>query len=178
MTEPKFAIVTPETGQETGRRIPIEAIENPLLRDCLMLWEKRRLQRMFPARETIRPRDMAAYLRNITFYAVSPGGDDFEYRIMGDAAVLAWGRSFAGMKRQDLNRLQPRMGDVISNVCRSVCKRRQPLVLRGHLWRGDCDVWRQETIFLPLGPHDQLVTHILSAGSYELVPPTVDHRDT
>jgi hypothetical protein len=112
---------------------------------------------------------MAKYLRNVTLYAVSASDQDFEYKIMGDAAVVAWGRSFAGLKRDDLNRIQAGMGDIIWKVCRSVTMHRQPLVLRGHLWRGDYDVTRQETIFLPLGPDDHTVTHILSVGSYEWV---------
>jgi hypothetical protein len=173
MVEGKIAIVTPETVDSTGRRIAIEDIASPVLKDCLALWTQRRGERKFPSREAIRPRDMAPYLRNVTLYAIAEGGDDFEYKIMGDAAVVAWGHSFMGMKREDLNRLQPGMGDVVWKVCRSVVKRRQPLVLRGQLWHGDYDVTRQETIFLPLGPDDQSVGHVLSVGSYEWAPPDV-----
>jgi hypothetical protein len=117
---------------------------------------------------------MASYLRNVTLYAVSASEEDFEYRIMGDAAVLAWGRSFAGMKRLDLNLLHPGMGDVIWNVCRSVVRHRQPLVLRGRLWKGEHDVTRQETIFLPLGPDDNTVSFVLSVGSYQAALPSID----
>lgn len=170
--ENKIAVVSPGNVDSTGSRIEIGEIECSLLKQCLELWLAKRGGRAFPSRNMIRPRDMVPYLRNVTLCAIT--NDDFEYKIMGDAAVVAWGRSFMGMRREDLNRLQPGMGDVIWKVCQSVIRRRCPLVLRGQLWHGEYDVTRQETIFLPLGPNDELVTYILSVGSYRRAVPFSD----
>lgn len=165
MPQPEsLATVTPETADIVGRRVALPDIESPLLAEVLAMWEAKKRGRNFPARADIGPRDMAKFLRHITLYRVSPDGDDFEYRVMGDAAVQAWGRNFAGFNAEQLNAVEPGMGDVIRRICGSVARRHEPLVLRGTLSRGQHEHIRQESIFLPLGPDDGTVDHILSAS--------------
>ncbi len=85
---------------------------------------------------------------------------------MGDAAVVAWGRSFRGMGRRELNALQPGVGDVVARVCRWIVREQEPLVMRGVLRKDVIDARRQETLFLPLGEVDGVVDHVLSVGIY------------
>jgi hypothetical protein len=174
----KIAITTPETAERVGRKIPVHQISSSQLRDALDLWTRLKGERLFPSRETLKPRDMARYLRNVTLFAVSAANEDFEYKVMGDAVVQAWGRSFCGMKRCDLNRLQPGMGEVIWNVCHSIVRRRQPLVLRGRLWRDERNITQQESIFLPFGPDDLTVAFVLSVSSFERQPFLIDPDGT
>ena len=61
------------------------------------------------------------------------------------------------------------MGDVIRRICASIARRRDPLVLRGTLSKG-LEHLAQETVFLPLGPDDDQVDHIISIGDYVAKP--------
>jgi len=150
----------------------IAEIESEVLRRAHGIWLRKRGTRRFPPRGDISARDLASFLRNVTLYRIFGGGKNFEYRIMGDAAVVAWGRSFHGMGRSELNDLQPGMGDVIARVCRWVARERDPLVMRGVLRKEFSDTRRQESIFLPLGEDDDTVDHILCVGIY--VPVSID----
>lgn len=168
---PLIAKVTPDTADDVGRRITLGEIESPLLREAVALWEAKKGQRRFPARAAIGPRDMARFLRYVTLYRVIEGGADFEYRVMGDAAVQAWGRNFVGCGKTELNALQEGMGDVIQRLCASIAKRREPLALRGTMSKSDYELIGQETVFLPLGPDDETVDYALSVGWYVAKPP-------
>ena len=48
----------------------------------------------FPPRAEMSPRDMADMLRNTVLVRVLDGGEEFEFRIVGDAMVVAQGCSF------------------------------------------------------------------------------------
>lgn len=171
MVELKIAILTPENAVQVGQKTPIKQLASAMLKETLVLWERWSNGRDFPPREDIELRAMSAYLRYTTLYSISAATEDFECRIMGDAAVVAWGRCFAGMRRVDFNSYRHGMGDVLWNVFRSVALNRQPLVLRGKLWKDEYEITDQETLFLPLGPDDRIVDFILSVGSYQLVDP-------
>ena len=165
-TPEPIATVTPDTAVYVGRRIPLDEIESPLVREFAALWADKRGERRFPPREALNPRNMVRFLRNVTLYRVAPDGADFEYRVMGDAAVQAWGRSFIGCNTQELNRIRAGMGDVIQRICSSIARRCEPLVLRGELSKGGFEHIDQESLFLPLGPDDATVDHVLSISWY------------
>lgn len=99
-------------------------------------------------------------------YRIVDAATDFEIRVMGDAAVCAYGASYQGMRTSEVNQLRPGMGDVVANVCAAVSNRRSPLAFKGRLSTSDCEMIHQEIVFLPLGPIDTLVDHILSIGDY------------
>lgn len=166
-----IATVTPENADQVGRRIPLDEIESGLVREFAALWAGKRGTRRFPAREEISPRDMMRFLRHVTLYRVPPDGSDFEYRVMGDAAVQAWGRSFIGCNKDALNRIHAGMGDVIQRICASIARRGEPLVLRGELSKGEFEHIGQECLFLPMGPDDATVDHVLSIAWYTPKPP-------
>jgi hypothetical protein len=159
-----LATVTPETAEAVGARVALSDIKSPLLRSMLEMWEAKRQARRFPAREDISPRDMAAFLRNVTLYRVTPDGSDFEYRVMGDAAVQAWGHNFSGYDAARLNEIAPGMGDVFQRLCASIARRGEPLALRGMLSKGAHEHLAQESLFVPLGADEQTVSHILSVS--------------
>jgi hypothetical protein len=157
-----LATVTPETADAVGTRIALPEIESPLLIALLQMWEAKRAGRRFPTREEISPRDMAKFLRHVTLYRLAPDGSDFEYRVMGDAAVQAWGHNFSGCNAARLNDIEPGMGDVFQRLCASIARRGEALALRGTLSKAGHEHVGQESLFVPLGPDDQTVSHILS----------------
>ena len=111
---------------------------------------------------------MRAFLRDVMLFDVLNSGRDFRCRVMGDGAVVAWGESFQGMNRTDLNSLEAGMGDVFARVLRAVTRRQGPIVTRGILWRGQFDEFDQETIFLPFSSKEQTVDNVLCVGSYTI----------
>lgn len=165
-----LATVTPDTAEVVGARIGVTEIDSSLLNGLLAMWNSKKNGRRFPAREAISPRDMVNFLRHVTLYRVAPDGSDFEWRVMGDAAVQAWGKNFSGFNAAQLNAVEPGMGDVFRRICASVARRREPLVLRGTLTKGPYEHIGQESLFLPLGPDDQTVDHVLSASWYVAKP--------
>jgi len=145
-------------------RVALSDINTPLLLAMLEMWEAKRQARRFPAREEIGPRDMAAFLRNVTLYRVTPDGSDFKYRVMGDATVQAWGHNFSGCDTARLNEIAPGMGNVFQRLCASIARHGEPLALRGKLSKGEHEHLAQESLFVPLGPDAQTVSHILSVS--------------
>lgn len=158
--------ITHKNANDIGRSIPIDEISSPLVLTALKLWDERRGDRKFPSRDDLSPRALGGYLKNIMLYRLIGAAEDFEIRIMGDAAVYAYGSCYQGMKMRDINRLRPGMGDIVARVCSSVLNRRAPLAFKGRLSAGECAIINQEIVFLPVGPIDTLVDHILSIGDY------------
>lgn len=158
--------LTLDTGDYAGQRIALPEVESPVLQEALATWSGKRGARRFPPRDALSPRDMARFLRNVTLYRVAPDGSDFEYRVMGDAAVEAWGRNFVGCDAARLNAIRPGMGDVVRQICGAIARRGEPLAIRATLSKGMEHI-AEETVFLPLGPDDHHVDHIISVGCYD-----------
>ena len=122
--------ITRKNANEVGRSIPLEEISSPLVLTAVKLWEEQRGNRKFPSRNDLSPRALSAYLRNIMLYRLIGTGEDFEVRVMGDAAVYAYGTCYQGMRMSEVNRIRPGMGDVVARVCSSVLNRKAPLAFK------------------------------------------------
>ena len=166
-----IATVAPENAEQVGQRIGLAEIESPQIQDMLDLWTAKKGPRRFPARDEITPRDMKSFLRNVTLIRITNDGKDFEYRVMGDAVVQAWGQSFVGMDTAQLNSLREGMGDVILRICASVAGRGEPLVVRGELSKGEFEHIGQECLFLPLGPDDKTIDYVLGVSCFTAPTP-------
>jgi len=110
---------------------------------------------------------MRGFLRHLTLFSISQDVVDFRHRVMGDAAVVAWGASFQGLGRKDLNRIQDGMGDVFTKLFSAIVREQCPLLMRGALWEGEVDEVAQEVLFLPLSSDGTRIDFVLSVGSYE-----------
>lgn len=167
----RIATVTPDTADLVGHRVANEDIQSAVVREAIDVWSAKKGARRYPSRDALTPRDMMRFLRHVTLYRLKDGGTDFEYRVMGDAVVQAWGRSFVGCDSAKLNRIRAGMGDVIQRICASIARRGEPLVVRGVLSKGEYEHIDQETVFLPLGPDDTTIDHVLSVSWYAPKPP-------
>ena len=152
------------------RRIPFDTIENPALRTGYEYWRAKCNGRRFPARDDIKPRDIAGLLRYIALIKVEPG--DFVYRIVGDVIVMAFGVPLQNRHLSDLVYDEPGFGTFVIPTLRQVAETGEPLALRGRIGR---DVTRvnftdSENLLLPLGPDEQVVDHILSVSAYSASP--------
>lgn len=146
-------------------RVRIKPLEqmSPHLAPLYALWNEKRGARRFPAKREIAPRDIKPFLKDATLLRVLDDGQDFEYRIVGDAHVQAFGRNFQGRRTSTFPGL-----DRLSELAhRPVAVEGSPRLLQYFLTFKDYPLYHRETLFLPLG--EDVVDHILSAGT--LLPP-------
>ena len=158
--------INPTTAKRIGAPIPLARLTNPTVRDALMLWHAKKGSRPFPSRGEMVPKPIASILRNVMLISILEGERDFEFRIVGDAAVVVYGQNFQGMRHAQLNALEPGFGDVIYRICDAVCRRREPIAVEGLIERGDLSAHNHQGVFLPLGDLESRVDHVLFVGGY------------
>jgi len=161
-------IINPDTADRVGHRVPVEEIDHPTVLEALRVWDEQRGDRNFPSKAAMTPRRMKTFLRNIVLIAAIGERPDYEYRIFGDAAVVAFGQNCTGMRIDALNRLQPGYGEVMGRLFDFVRRSGSPVFVRGTLMRALNSADEQQAVFLPLGS-DEAVDHILYVGGYKRV---------
>ena len=148
-------------------RIDTSDIQSAQLRKAFDLWTKLKGPRPFPARNEISPRDLADFLRNIVLVRVLDAGNEFQFRIVGDAIVLAQGQSFQGLTTAEIELRLPGYGRMVKRAYQRIYAERKPLLLRG--WFEHASTKRaffNETLGLPLGPDADTIDHILVVAVY------------
>jgi len=83
----------------TGRRekssivpMSLSDIESPEVRSIERAWQKWRGFHAMPARESLVPRDLGRFMANVSLVRVLDDGDDYEFRIIGDAHLRCMAR--------------------------------------------------------------------------------------
>ena len=154
------------------QQIELHEIANPLIRRGFDLWQRLRGARRFPTRTELSPRHMPELLRNAVLIRVVEGGEEFQFRVIGDAIVMAQGASFQGMTTHEVDRVLPGYGSALRGIYRRIYKSGEPLAFRGWYEReADQHSFFHETVVLPLGPDGGAVDHIFVVGVYAR-----DHR--
>ena len=149
----------------TGTRlIPLSEMRDQRLKTALAVWEEKRQARIYPARAELTPRDMKAFLPNITLWRAVKGGTDYEYRIMGGADVKAYGLNMTGLHVSDLDRLMPGNTSRVKKVLDYVVRKKIPVVSDGWLTTSGGLPVHHVMIFFPLGPDEAMVDHILGVS--------------
>jgi hypothetical protein len=150
------------------RIIPLSDVDNATLLGAFALWNGLRGDGKFPSRNTVSPRVMKPILRYTSLLRVLDGGADYEYRIVGDAYVMAHGHSFQGKRWSELGAVAPGFQNTFKPIYDQVVQSGEPLALRGWLERGGRpgSVIFCEYLLLPLGEADGGVDHILNVAVY------------
>lgn len=164
-TDQGTVIINPQTADRVGRRVTQSEIDHPVVLSALGVWNGRRGEKHYPSKDEMTPHHMKPFLRNVILVRVVGDKPDYEYRICGDGATVAFGRDYKGFRIADLNRVQPGYGDVMARLYGFVRKIREPVFVRGVLTRSDMSIDEQQAVFLPLGD-DANVDHILYVGGY------------
>lgn len=153
--------------------IAVTELENPVTRKGFALWERLRGTRRFPSRNQLLPRELSDILRNIVLVKVLDEGREYQFRIVGDAMVIAQGASFMGLTLAEIDEMLPRYGSMLRGIYGQVYETREPNAYRG--WfsrRADNRSFFHESLILPLGEDGKTVDHILVVGVYAF-----DHSD-
>lgn len=148
--------------------IQLEAIESPIVRQGVDYWRDLKGSRSYPARSDIRPRDLAPLLRNVVLLRLIDGGQDYEYRIVGDAHVISHGYSMQGQRVSDIDKFSPGYGTVLKSLYDRAVRRRDVYAFRGWLERSDRDkpYMYSESVFMPMGPDEATIDHVLNISVY------------
>lgn len=148
--------------------ITVEALESKFVRLGAAYWRQLCCGRRYPSRDELVPRDMAEFLRNIALVRVIDHGVDYEYRIAGDAHVMAFGSAFQGVRVSQIEAVAPDYGRVTRATYEHVRNIAEPYCVRG--WVGedmpDSRFSYHESVFLPLGPREEFVDHLMVVSTY------------
>jgi hypothetical protein len=158
--------VRPELSDSASLGIDLDEVESPVVRMGIGYWRRLCNGRPYPTRCEISPRDIRGVLRDTLLLRVLP--DDYEFRIVGDAHVIAYGFSMLGRRLGDMKELTDGHRAALKKVYDKVVQRREAFAFRGWLMPGGRTGPRiySESVLLPLGPDAQSVDHILIFSTY------------
>lgn len=152
----------------TSRHISLDEVDNAVLLDGIALWKSLCAGKKYPSRSAVTPRAIKLLLRHTMLVRVIDGGADYDYRIVGDAYVMAHGTSFQGRKWSELRIVSPGFQKAIKGVYDRVVQDGAPVATRGWIERGAGSSGHvySEYVFLPLGEETTGVDHILIFAVY------------
>jgi hypothetical protein len=152
----------------SGRVLTLEQIESVIVRQVADHWLGLRGARPFPARADLTPKNLNRLLRHIILIKVIDEGADYEFRIVGDVQVQAYGESFANMRLSQIAAKHPKFAEGLKLFYDGVRMGRMPFAYRGWIGRDmpDTRFSYHECAFFPLGPAEDVVDHILVVGVY------------
>jgi hypothetical protein len=156
-------------------KIPLETVTDPPLRDGLAYWRNLRRGRRFPVRSDVTLRGLKSLMRNTILIRVIGEAEDYEYRFVGDAHVVAHGgTTIQGKRWSELDK----DGGIFSKQRRQhydeVVRTGDPVAFGGLVARHFFDpgavadrVFLQcRTVCLPLGRSEETIDHILTFTVY------------
>jgi hypothetical protein len=153
-----------KTSVEAIALADIESIE---VATIVAAWHKWRGLHTMPTRERILPREFGRAASHTSLARVVGEGEDYEFRIIGDAHVRAYGTSYQNKFVSDVIAASPRFGKQLKASYDLVRTTGRAYAFRGLIGRDTPDAgfsWF-ETCYLPFGA-DSVVDHILNAAVY------------
>ena len=142
----------------------LDELTHPVLRQGIAHWNAVRGFRAFPAREDLKPRQIATLLTHMTLLRAIDGGMDCEFRIVGDEVGRAYRAPLINRRASEVARDLPKAALSWGNILRRVATSRLPLAVHIHTGRDAPEVnfTEAQVVCLPLGPRDDLVDHIVT----------------
>jgi hypothetical protein len=108
------------------------------------------------------PRVMRGFLKHMALIQVIDGGNDFRFRVVGDAVVIQQGMALNGVTTSDLDTRIPGYGAQLARAYRRVVRHRAPLAYRGLYFRpADKHTFSHEALMAPLGDDGESVDHLI-----------------
>jgi len=143
--------------------IALDDVASPAVKMGIGYWRRLAGIRPWPCREEISPADIRGLLRNLILLRVIDGGADFEYRIVGDAHVVAYDFCAQGKRLSELGD-DTHIG-VLRKLYGRVLRKQAAYAYRGWMARGEGHMLFSESAFLPLGPTGE-IDHIVNFSAY------------
>ncbi len=146
-------------------------IESGSVRNVIEIWDEWIGVAPIPPRTALSLSTLGRAARQISLARVLHESEDYEFRIIGDEHLDAYGANYQGRAITDVMRDAPFFGKQLKTCYDRVSKSAKPFALRG-IVGADLPNARFswfETVFLPFG-HDK-VDHIMNVASYRLKSP-------
>jgi hypothetical protein len=165
---PAIVTIPKNVPENASGVIALDAIESAIVRQGVECWNGLRGTRSYPSRHDMTPRDLAPLLRHVVLLRLIDGGQDYEYRIVGDAHVISHGFSMQGLRVTDVDKFSPGYGSVLKSLYDRAVRRRGVYAFRGWLERGEKhkQYIYSESVFMPLGPDEATIDHVLNFSVY------------
>jgi hypothetical protein len=157
-----------EREKSSVEAISLSDLECPEVLAIVHAWNKWRGFHAFPTRESLDPRDLGRFAANASIVRALDNGADYEFRVIGDAHVRAYGTNFTGMRMRDVIAAAPKFGRLLKASYDLVRTTGRAYAFRGIVGYDAPEArfsWF-ETCYLPFGPGRGDVDHILNAASY------------
>lgn len=156
--------VRPGLSDSASMAIGLDEVESPAVRMGIGYWCRLCQGRPYPLRTEIVPRDIRGVLRDTLLIRVLP--QDYEFRIVGDAHVIAYGFSMLSRKLSEIGELTAEHRTALRKIYDQVRETGAATALRSWVTRSGRDMPRtfSESAFLPLG--ETQVDHILAFSTY------------
>jgi hypothetical protein len=163
-----------QDGAAAGSSVDVIApadAESTAVRHVVQVWRKWCGFSAMPARAKLSPRDLGRTLSNISLARVI-AGSDYEFAIIGDKHVQAYGHSYQGRRLSEVIAAAPRFGRQLQASYDYVRMTGRPLGFRGMIGHDVPDARFEwfETMYLPLGSQAEGVDHVLNVATYSLAP--------
>jgi hypothetical protein len=155
---------------EKSSVIPIafEQVESQRVRAVHAAWQHWRGARAMPTRNEICLKDLGNAAANISLVHTLPQQNDYEFRVIGQAHIQAYGLNFQGKRMSDVLAFSPRHGRILKATYDMVCAMRRPYAFRGIVGRDapKARFVRFEACYLPLGPSPDEADYVINAAFY------------
>ena len=148
--------------------IPLDDVESDVVRQGVALWRRLCDGRPFPARVDITARGLGGILRNTVLLRVIDGGADYEYRIVGDAFLQAHHFFPQGRNWSEVQAVAPDYAAAVKPAYDETVATLKPHARCGWTVRSERnpEPVYTEAVYLPLGPDEHTVDHILALAAY------------
>ena len=154
--------------------VELDGVESQIVRAGIDYWRGLKGGRCFPTPRRGLPREIGHLLRHAALVKVIDSGEEYEFRIFGDAHTKATSLNMQGSQLRDLSRISPSIAASWRRLYDTVRATRQPFALRA--LRDDCPgdkpLIASENVLLPLGRSEACVDHILVFSEYAHPSPT------
>lgn len=146
--------------------IALADIESPEVATIAAAWQKWRGLHAMPSREKLSLRDLGRAAMHVSLARLV--GEDYEFRIIGDAHVQAYGTDFVGKRVSDVVAAAPEFGSRLKTSYDLVRTTGSACAYRGAIGMDipNARFVRFETCYLPLGDSSGVVDHVLNAAVY------------
>ena len=146
----------------------LEELDHPILLRGIAYWRGLCAGRKYPVRSDVTLRGLVSLLHNTLLLRVIDGGRDYEYRFEGDAHVQAHGIGIQGKLWSEISANASSLRQLNKVVYDRVVADAAPVAVLGWL-ESDSQHWEflyRQSVYLPLGPPDGTVEHILGFSVY------------